>query len=64
MVLRTIIAIYMLGVVARSKFRASRRRSRIVFPADTAHRIVLASLGRLQQGEVKVPIGGGRLLSL
>ena len=63
-VLRTIMAIDARGVVARRKFRASRRGRRIVFAAAARRLLVLARLGRLQQGETKFPIGGGNLLSL
>ena len=52
------------SVVAGRKFRESRRGRRIVFAAVARHRLVLAGLGRLQQGETKFPLGGGDLLSL
>ena len=63
-VLRTIMAIHARGVVARRKFGKSRRGRRVIFPAAAGHRLVLACLGRLQQSETKLPIGGGHLLCL
>src|ERR1700693_245578 len=57
MVLRTIIAIDVREIIARRSFRASRRGRRIVFPARAGRRPVLARLGRLQQGEMKFPLG-------
>src|SRR5271169_3449823 len=44
-VLRTVVTMDARGVVARGKFRASRRRRRIVFPASAGSQIVLAGLG-------------------
>src|SRR5262249_59201836 len=52
------------GVVGRRMSRAPRGGGGIVFPAATHQPLVLACLGRLQQGEVKFAIGGSRLLSL
>ena len=52
------------GVVARRRFRKSRRGRRIVFAAAARRLLVLAGLGRLQQGETKFPLGGGDLLRL
>ena len=52
------------GVVARRKFRESRRGRRIVLAAAAGRLLVLARFGRLQQGETKFPFGGGNLLSL
>src|SRR5947208_1679577 len=57
-------AIHARGVVARGKLCAPRRGRRIVLAAGTVPVLVLASLGRLQQGETKSPFGGGELLSL
>src|SRR6266404_3121452 len=63
-VLRTVIAVHALGVVARWKVGASRRGRRIILAAATARRLAFACLGRLQQGETEVPVGGSGLLSL
>src|SRR6266853_74578 len=62
-VLRTIMAIDRYRVVAGRALRESRRGRRIVFAAGTAPVLDPASLGRLQQGEAKFPLGGGNLLS-
>ena len=51
------------AVVAGSAFGESRRGGRVVFTAVTGDPFELASLGRLQQGETKFPIGGQGLLS-
>src|SRR6202162_3075980 len=42
----------------------SRRARWTVFPSATGRLLVLAGLGRLQQGETKLPLRGGNLLSL
>src|SRR5258708_22064745 len=63
-VLRTVMAIHARRVVARSKFRHSRRRGRIVFAATAGHRLAPARLGRLQQRKTEFPVGAGRLLGL
>src|SRR5882672_11026169 len=53
-VLRTVEAIHARRIVARRELRAPRRWCRIVLPAPTGDRLVLAGLGRLQQGETKI----------
>src|SRR5277367_5011223 len=63
-VLWTIVAIHARGVVTRRKFGKSRRARRIVFASATGGLLVLAGLGRLQQGETKLPFGGGQFPSL
>src|SRR5277367_6041427 len=63
-VLRTIVAVHARGGVARWKFGKSRRARWIVFSSATGRLLVLAGLGRLQQGETKLPLRGGNLLSL
>src|ERR1700730_16681511 len=63
-VLRTIMAIDRHRVVAGSPFPEFRRRRRIVLPTAAGRRLVLAGIGRQQQGETKFPLGGGHLLSL
>src|SRR5262245_8185719 len=57
-VLRTVVAIHARGVVARGKVRKSRRLRWIVFASVTGRLFVFAGLGRLQQGNAKVPLGG------
>src|SRR6266446_1293774 len=49
-VLRTVLAIHARGVVPGRKFRESRRGRRIVLASVTRRLLVLARLGRLQQG--------------
>src|SRR5438105_6326453 len=63
-VLRTVVTVHARGVVARRKFRESRRLRRIVFASVTCRFLVFARLGRLQEGNTKFPFGGGNLLSL
>src|SRR5436190_12581291 len=63
-VLRTVVAIHARGGVAGLKFGKTRRARRVVFPSAAGRLLVLAGLGRLQQGETKLPLGGGKLLSL
>ena len=61
-VLGTVVAVHARGVVAQRRLRAPRRRGRIVFPASAARLLVLAGLGRLQQGETKLSFGSDDLL--
>ena len=63
-VLRTVVAVHPRRVVARRLLGKSRRARRIVGPAVAGRLLVLAGLGRLQQGEPKRPVGGDDLLGL
>ena len=51
-------------VVARRKIGEARRARPFVCPADAGRLLVLARLGRLQQGKTEFPIGGNDFLSL
>jgi hypothetical protein len=57
-VLRTVIAIDVRGVVAGRSSRTSRRGRRVIFSVGAARRHLFACIGRLQQGETKLPIRG------
>src|SRR5215831_15734482 len=63
-VLRTIMAVHACRVVTRRKLLEPGRARRIVLASVTCRLLVLACLGRLQQGNAKCAFASGELLRL
>src|SRR5215467_5090337 len=63
-VLRIMMAVHASNVVTRRKFFEPGRARRVVLASVTCRLLVLACLGRLQQGNAKCAFGSGELLHL